>query len=48
MGHGGGGGGGRGGYSVAQSHDYLGYPKDKQPFNSQGLWDEEEKPEDLW
>ncbi len=37
-----------GGYAVAQSHDYLGYPKDQAPFDSRGLWDDEEKAEDLW
>ena len=47
-GGGGGGGGGRGGYSVAGSHDYLGYPKDKQPFDSQRLWDDDRRYEELW
>lgn len=42
------GGGRSGGYSVAQTHDYLGYPKDQQPFDSRGLWENEEKAEDLW
>ena len=49
---GGGGGGGRGSaYSVASTHDYLGYPKDQQPFgqsDGKGLWDDEEKGEELW
>ena len=45
---GGGGGGGGNGYSVASTHDYLGYSTDGQPFGQQqGLWDDEEK-EDLW
>ncbi|KYG40542.1 hypothetical protein M433DRAFT_160266, partial [Acidomyces richmondensis BFW] len=35
-------------YSVATTHDYLGYPKDQQPFGQAGLWDDEEKTEDLW
>ena len=44
----GGRGGSRGNYSVAGTHDYLGYPKGQQPFDSQGgLWDDEEKRE-LW
>ena len=43
----GGGGGGPAGYSVATTHDYLGYPKDQQPFGQQSLW-EDEKSEDLW
>ncbi|KAK0856097.1 hypothetical protein LTS02_007829 [Friedmanniomyces endolithicus] len=58
-GGGGGGGGGGGpsqaqqgahGYSVASTHDYLGYPKDQQPFGTgqEGLWDDEEKAEELW
>ena len=46
--NGGGRGGSRAGYSVAGTHDLLGYPKDQQPFGSQGgLWDDEEKRE-LW
>ncbi|KAK3069301.1 hypothetical protein LTR53_012477 [Teratosphaeriaceae sp. CCFEE 6253] len=51
---GGGGGGGAGpgqaGYSVASTHDYLGYPKDQQPFGTgqQGLWDDERASEELW
>jgi hypothetical protein len=48
---GGGGGAGAGGgmgYSVASTHDYLGYPKDQHSFGQQGLWDDEEKTEDLW
>lgn len=42
-------GSGSGGYSVAGTHDYLGYPKDQQPFggDSGGLWDDE-KEQDLW
>ena len=48
VGGGGGGGGGRGGYSVAGTHDYLGYPKDQQPFESQGLWDDDRKSEEMW
>lgn len=39
------------GYSVASTHDYLGYPKDEQPFSSGqdgGLWDDNEKAEELW
>ena len=48
VGGGSGGSRGGGGYSVSGSHDYLGYPKDQQPFDSQnGLWDDEEKRE-LW
>ncbi|KAK1013984.1 hypothetical protein LTS01_000514 [Friedmanniomyces endolithicus] len=55
-GSGGGGGGGGGGpsgahgYSVASTHDYLGYPKDQQPFGTgqEGLWDDEDKAEELW
>ncbi|KAK3699844.1 hypothetical protein LTR37_016259 [Vermiconidia calcicola] len=46
---GGGGGGSRGGgYSVANTHDYLGYPKDRQPFGSQGLWEDDQKDEEMW
>lgn len=30
------------GYSVASTHDYLGYS------NQQGMWDNEERTEDLW
>lgn len=37
---------------MAQTHDYLGYPKDQQPFDSRGmgLWDDEgeDAKEDLW
>ena len=48
--HGGSGGGARGQYSVAGTHDYLGYPKDQQPFGSQGgLWDDDdERREEMW
>jgi len=51
-GGGGGGGGGSGGgmegagrgYSVASTHDYLGYPKDQAGFDGGGrLWEEEEQ-----
>ena len=39
-----------GGYSVASTHDYLGYPKDQQPFDNRGgdLWDDDRKSEELW
>lgn len=37
-----------GGYSVSGSRDYLGYPKDQQPFDSRGLWDDERRDEELW
>ncbi|KAK3110557.1 hypothetical protein LTR53_015030 [Teratosphaeriaceae sp. CCFEE 6253] len=49
-GGGGGGGPGPGGYSVASTHDYLGYPKDQQPFGTgqQGLWDDDRASEELW
>ncbi|KAK5123632.1 hypothetical protein LTR85_002670 [Meristemomyces frigidus] len=56
--HGSGGGGGGGqqqqqqsGYSVATTHDYLGYPKDQQPFGHEGsgaLWEGEKGGEELW
>ena len=37
------------GYSVASTHDYLGYPKDQQPFGQDaGLWDAEKAGEELW
>ncbi|KAF2772357.1 hypothetical protein EJ03DRAFT_324783 [Teratosphaeria nubilosa] len=41
---------GNGGYSVASTHDYLGYPKDQQPFGQDSLWDDERKEDggDLW
>ena len=44
------GGGGGGGYSVSHTHDYLGYAKNEQPFEQQGLWDDEEKGEreEMW
>lgn len=38
-----GGSGGISGYSVASTHDYLGYSN-----NQQGLWDDEERAEELW
>ena len=40
----------RGGYSVANTHDYLGYAKDRQPFERDegGLWDDDEKGEEMW
>lgn len=40
----------RGGYSVANTHDYLGYGKDQQPFDrdERGLWDDEERGEEMW
>ena len=45
-------GAGSSGYSVASTHDYLGYPKDQQPFGEQtqsnGLWDDEKVAEELW
>lgn len=41
--------GGGDGYSVAGTHDYLGYGNSQQSFSTQaGLWDDEEKAEDLW
>ena len=38
------------GYSVASTHDYLGYPKDQPVFGTgqEGLWDDEERTEELW
>ncbi|KAK5724486.1 hypothetical protein LTR15_004531 [Elasticomyces elasticus] len=38
------------GYSVASTHDYLGYPKDQQPFGGgqDGLWDGEKDEDPLW
>ena len=49
-GHGGGGGGAGAdqGYSVASTHDYLGYRHDEKPFGDKGLWEDEEKAEELW
>ena len=36
-------------YSVASTHDYLGYPKDQQPFGQDvGLWDEEKAGNEQW
>jgi hypothetical protein len=48
-GEGGGGGGQPASYKVASTHDYLGYPKDQQPFGTgqDGLWDDE-KEQELW
>ncbi|KAK5156666.1 hypothetical protein LTS14_004878 [Recurvomyces mirabilis] len=42
--------GGQQSYSVASTHDYLGYPKDQQPFDARGgdLWDDDRKSEELW
>ncbi|KAK4506897.1 hypothetical protein PRZ48_000630 [Zasmidium cellare] len=40
---GGGGSGGGSGYSVASTHDYLGYSN-----NQQSMWDDEERAEELW
>ncbi|KAK5133877.1 hypothetical protein LTR08_007208 [Meristemomyces frigidus] len=37
------------GYSVASTHDYLGYPKDQQPFGQDAsLWDEEKGGDEPW
>ncbi|KAK5000759.1 ERMES complex Ca(2+)-binding regulatory GTPase gem1 [Elasticomyces elasticus] len=37
------------GYSVSGATDYLGYPRQSQPFKQQSLWDEEAGKEgDLW
>ncbi|KAK4549517.1 hypothetical protein LTR36_006514 [Oleoguttula mirabilis] len=49
-GSGGGGSGQQPGYSVASTHDYLGYPKDQQPFGQDGgaLWEDEKAGEELW
>ncbi|KAK5162849.1 uncharacterized protein LTR77_011106 [Saxophila tyrrhenica] len=47
-------GGGGGGYSVAGTHDYLGYPKEQQGFGGgeRGLWDDDDEGrggrEELW
>lgn len=39
------------GYSVASTHDYMGYSREQMSFGDQaGLWDEddEEKGEEMW
>ncbi|KAK8217450.1 hypothetical protein M8818_001206 [Zalaria obscura] len=38
------------GYNVGSGHDYLGYSKNEQPFEQQGLWDEEanQRDDDMW